>query len=87
MPTNGRCATVPRFYFDLYRWDVAKDPEGLDLPDLESARREAIREARSLITESLQRGHLPREYRVEVRDERGRTVLAVPFFEAIEVEP
>ena len=87
MPANGRCAGVPRFYFDLHRSGVKADHEGLELPDLEAARREAIREARSVVTESLQRGHLPPEYRIEVRDERDETVLVVPFFKAIELDP
>ena len=41
---------MPRYFFDSCDGDdVARDPEGQDLPDLEAARHEAVASARELI--------------------------------------
>lgn len=51
---------MPRFYFHLYNDAVAMDEEGRVLPDLDSARAAAVKEAREMMTESVLEGHLTR---------------------------
>jgi hypothetical protein len=72
---------MPRFYFHvtdgrrLYR-----DPTGMDLNGLEAARQYALRDARDLLESWMVRSSQP--WRIEVADENGMTVLAVPLMEA-----
>ena len=77
-------AAVTRFFFN-YRVgeDYVRDHEGTDLIDLASARVEAVKDARHLMSKSIL-GGLDVSGRVfEVCDEAGRVVLEMPFAEAI----
>ncbi len=57
------------------------DPEGVVLPDAEAAWYQAVRSARELINESLRNGTLRPGQCVEIADETGERVNAVPFDE------
>lgn len=78
---------MPRFFFNIYNDMVAIDEEGVELPDLEAARAEAIRGARSLISDAVvTQGRLNLKHRIEVEDEERRPVFMLPFGSAIELE-
>jgi uncharacterized protein DUF6894 len=78
------CAHVPRFYFRVRdRWGEAPDGEGMELPDLEAARRHAIAGARSLMSDSVLAGVLDFGACVEVEDERGEVVMHITFRDSI----
>jgi len=77
---------MPRYYFHVYDDDTALDDEGLDLPDLEAARREALAGARSLAAEQVIMGKLTLHHRIEVEDEARRPVLTLPFGSAFQVQ-
>jgi Domain of unknown function (DUF6894) len=63
-----------RFYFHLRAGDeLVPDEEGIDLPDLSAARREAIEAARELLAEAIKDG------RAEVADGEGREIDTVPL--------
>jgi hypothetical protein len=81
----GRFATVPRFFFHLRNGESLEDPDGIFLPDTRSARLEAIRNARDIMAEDVRRGHLSLSQRIEVTDENGEPILAVPFREVVEI--
>jgi hypothetical protein len=76
---------VPRFFFHLYDDIIARDDEGIDLADLEAARRAAISSARAMICDQVAKGHINLGHRLEVEDETGERVLVLPFGEAIEI--
>jgi hypothetical protein len=76
---------MPRYHFNVHNDIEARDEEGQELPDLEAARREAIRGVRSLAAEQVQEGRLNFDHSVEVV-EGGQTVFTVTFREAIVVD-
>jgi hypothetical protein len=73
---------MPWFYFHIRNGDAFEDndPDGLDLPDLEAARAEALQVARDFWEDW---SHADIGMAIEVADEAGRTVLTVPFAEAV----
>jgi hypothetical protein len=70
--------------YDVYVWTKRrrlKYPRGLNIPSLEAAHTIALTMARVFIGLKSLRGHLPlaeRDFLVEVVNEDGRMVLAVP---------
>ena len=78
---------MPRFFFYVYDDVVAIDDDGVELPDLEAARREAVRGARSLAAEQVTEGRLILHHRVEAVDEGGNVVASVTFGDVVTVEP
>ena len=77
---------MPTFFFDVYDDDVALDEEGLELADLEAAKRAALQGARGLASEQVLNGYLDLRHRVEVRDETGASLATVSFRDAVAVE-
>jgi Domain of unknown function (DUF6894) len=77
---------MPRFFFNMRNGESIDNPDGIFLPDTRSARLEAIRSARDIMAEEVRRGHLSLSHRIEVTDENGEPVLAVPFREVVEIE-
>jgi hypothetical protein len=76
---------MPRFFFHLRDGESIDDPDGVFLPDTRSARLEAIRNARDIMAEDIRRGQLSLSHRIEVTDENGEPILAVPFREVVEI--
>jgi hypothetical protein len=70
--------------YDVYVWTKfrrLKYPRGLNIPSLEAAHSVALRMARVFIGLRSPKGHLSvaeRDFHVEVVNQDGRTVLAVP---------
>jgi hypothetical protein len=76
---------VPRFFFNVYDDVIVLDEDGLDLPDLAHAQREALRSARSLACQQVGRGELHLDHRIEIADERGECLAKVRFVDAIDI--
>jgi hypothetical protein len=73
---------MPRYYFHYQNGDqTTPDAEGVVLPDAEAAWYQAVRSVRELINEDLKNGALRPGQCVEISDERGECVNAVPFDE------
>jgi hypothetical protein len=73
---------MPRYHFHVRNGqDVTRDPDGVDLPDIDAARKEAVKRACRIWT---QRPPDPshNDQRFEVASEAGEVVLVVPFSEA-----
>ena len=77
---------MPRFYFHLYNDIVAMDDEGIELPDLETAKAAAIINIRDLLTEDVMKGRMPLQHRIEIADGDGAVMAVVPFRDAVTVE-
>jgi len=77
---------VPRYYFDVYDDVIAKDDEGMELPNIAAARLNAIAGARDIIAAQVRHGYLVRSHWIEVRDEAGETVLTLPFRETVDIK-
>ena len=78
---------MPRFFFHLRDGETAEDPDGIFLPNAAMARLEAIRSARDIMAEDVRQGRLSLSFRIEVTDENGQPILAVPFREVVKIEP
>ena len=78
---------MPRFFFHLRDGETAEDPDGIFLPNADMARLEAIRSARDIMAEDVRQGRLALSFRIEVTDENGEPIFAVPFREVLKIEP
>ena len=78
---------MPRFYFHLYNDIDAADDEGVDFPDLASARADAVRQARVTFAETAKdEGRVVLHHRIDIEDEHGRVLGTVYFRDAVKVE-
>ncbi len=75
---------MPRYYFH-FQDGVSRlaDDQGTALPDPEAAWYHCVRSAREIIDQDLRAGEVRPGRRVEVVDEEGEQVWAVPFEEVI----
>jgi hypothetical protein len=68
---------MPRYFFNIRDgYDVNEDEEGIEFPDLEAARAEALATVEELRDELADAGNIE----LEITDETGRRLLTVPFF-------
>jgi hypothetical protein len=66
------------FFFHLKHGDdLAMDEEGTNLPDLASARHEALQSAREILAGAIKGGHSDVPDSIIVMDEHGRTVDSI----------
>jgi hypothetical protein len=78
---------MPLFYFHVYEaMLVAPDEEGLELANVEAARDEAVRGARSILSDEILSGCIHLDGRIEIAGEDGKTLLALPFRDAFEIK-
>lgn len=76
---------MPAFHFNVYsKAGVIVDIEGIDLPDLASARAEAISDIRALMSEAILRGHDVSGRHLEITDMDGALLMTIAFVEAID---
>jgi len=77
---DGYEVAMGRFYFHLRAGDeLMPDEEGIDLPDLSAARREAILAARELLAEAIKSGKPEVPEVFVIADEAGRELDTVPL--------
>lgn len=68
---------MPLYFFNIRDGhDVDEDDEGVELPDVEAARAEALATVEELREELRGAGNIE----LEITDETGRRLLTVPFF-------
>lgn len=77
---------MPKFFFHIHDDVVIRDDEGLELPDTDAARAEAVRGIRAMICDQVMKGRLALHHRVNVEDEAGAPVLALAFEDAVRME-
>jgi hypothetical protein len=83
---RGKRNAMARYYFHLHECGtVIPDEEGLDKPDMESVRWEALRAARELMCTEMMQGKLCLACHIEVRDAADEVVHVLPFKEAVKV--
>jgi len=66
--------------------DYLVDEHGIDLPDLESVRREAVAGARAIVADAVLLGRLSLRECFEIVDAQGDVVLSLPFSSVIEFD-
>jgi hypothetical protein len=65
--------------------ELIHDVEGFTLPDLDAARREAIRGARALLSAEVLDGELDLRQRIRIHDDAGRHLSTVRFEDVVRV--
>ncbi len=70
---------MPRFYFHVHDGRDVPDPYGVELPDQEAARREAIRAAGEMLRDWSGKLPIGSEWRMNVTDGAGHPVLTLRF--------
>jgi hypothetical protein len=80
---------MPRFFLHLRDGtDETLDPEGRELPDMESLRKTVLSEARELMGGDLTSGGvIDLRYRIDVEDPNGTVIYSLPFKHAVNVIP
>jgi hypothetical protein len=77
---------MARYHFHLHECGtIIRDEEGLEKPDLESVRQEALMSARELLCGEMMRGKLCLSCHIEIQDEAGEVVYVMPFKEAVAI--
>ena len=70
---------MPRYFFNIRDGhDLDEDEEGIELPDIEAARAEALATVEELRDQLMDAGNIE----LDITDETGRRLLTVPFFRA-----
>ena len=77
---------MPRFFFNLRNSVAVEDQEGKELPDLETARDQAVRHARGIMSEDVKDGRLMLKDEIDVIDEKGARVMTVRFRDAVSID-
>ena len=76
---------MPLYHFHLHnRIGFVPDEEGRELPDLKTARAEAVKAARALIADEVLHGHLELGSRLDVTDAAGAILFTLRFGDAVE---
>jgi len=79
---------MPRYFFNIVTKDgVREDLDGTDLPGLEQAREEAVKDARSLMSGAILVGQDISSRRMEICNEAGDVLLTLKFVDAFKPAP
>jgi hypothetical protein len=74
---------MARFFFHVrLRGTRVEDSEGMDLPDVESARREAVESAKEMVANAITAHEDLEGVAYEIADASGKIVLILPLAEA-----
>jgi hypothetical protein len=77
---------LPLYYFHLRDGhDVLLDPEGRELDGTDAILTQALRDARSIISDDALRGRIMLNQRIDVEDALRNVVLSLEFADAIEI--
>jgi hypothetical protein len=78
---------MARYHFDVVTAsETIRDPEGAELPSIESARSEAIEDARQLMATAMLSGRDISTRRIQITDDHGAVLLVVQFTDAYTIE-
>jgi hypothetical protein len=75
---------MPRYYFHIRDAEgMSRDEEGTELPNLDSARREARASARDLIVDSMKSRKIVEGQTLEIMDSLGRLIETMSVKDAL----
>ena len=77
---------MPRYFFHLFNDETTIDDEGRELADVAAARAVALDSCRELVCESVKKGHLNLDHRIEITDDKNARLMTVTFREAFTLE-
>jgi hypothetical protein len=77
---------MPRYHFHVVNGiGETRDDEGMELPDLDAARREALAGIRSILREEILGGSIDFAGEIRITDDQDQHLLEVPFRAAVKV--
>ncbi|WP_230530800.1 DUF6894 family protein [Microvirga roseola] len=76
---------MPRYYCHIRQGgQIIEDSEGVDLPDIDAARDDALHGIRDLLSEAVRQGKDDwLDDAIIIADETGRELMTIPFIEAL----
>jgi hypothetical protein len=74
------------FFLNVHDGITATDPEGVELPDLQAAREEAIAGIRTIVAQEVMIGKVPIDQHIVITDENGQYLDTVSFEDAVTIE-
>lgn len=74
---------MPVFHFNIHDGEILPDPTGHELPDIASAKRQAIGMSGQMIRELGEEFWKGEEWQLEVTDDRGLVLFTLAFFATI----
>ena len=78
---------MPTYFVHITEGDeLIPDPEGIKCANLSAIQEEAIRSARALINEAVEKGKRDYKGRLDVEDENGAKLLTVTFSCVVQLE-
>lgn len=78
---------MPRYFFHLHNDVEARDEEGVELPDLEAARRHAASNALFTLGETAkEQGQINLAHRIDIEDSDGNVLATVHFRDVIRID-
>jgi hypothetical protein len=78
---------MSKFFFHTRDGDIyAEDTQGIELPDLASARQEALLAAREMMSEMLLRNEIVNGQQFEISDTEGKILDIIPFKSAMKTQ-
>jgi hypothetical protein len=85
MTAPSRFERMPHYYLHIRKGEqLIADPEGIERPDLDTARGDALSEIRDLLAEAMKRGADDLlDDAIVIADEAGRELMTIPFNEGL----
>ena len=77
---------MPRYFFHLFNDETTLDDEGRELPNDAAARDRGAKDARIMAAESVRKGHLILDHRIEVTCEDGRKLDTIHFRDVVTIQ-
>ena len=74
---------MPRYFFHVNDGDDHPDSDGVDFPDFQAAHTDAIRAAAEMVRDLSGRLAMDGDWRMDVADATGRTVLTLRFTQTV----
>jgi hypothetical protein len=75
---------MPRFFFDVHDGTHIRDEEGVELPDLDAARKQVWNTLPAMAADRAANGNMACQLRMDVRDETGTHVFHAALAMVIE---
>jgi hypothetical protein len=83
---NGKTLTMPRFFFNVVVGSaIMIDEDGTELPTVEAARDEALKDARGMMGDAVRQGQDISARKIEICDGAGVVLEVVSFADAITI--
>ena len=79
---------MPIFHLNVFNNVITPDLDGLERPDLEAAKADAIAGARDLVASDIREGRtVHQSHRIEITDDAGQLLHTVRYGDVVDLQP